>query len=204
MASTQIRNVVFDMGGVVLEWNPGRILAGFVRPSRCVRRCRAGAVRARGLARVQPRCAERGAADRAGRRARSGRPTAELAALLEAMRESLVTKPATVALIRTLQQRGIPLYCLSDMPLGVYRYLRERHDFWDAFSGIVISAHVKLVKPDAAIFRHLLTCHGLAAAETVFIDDMAGNVEGARACGMHAIQFHDIGQVQQQLQALLG
>ena len=203
MPEPLVQNVVFDMGGVVLEWNPEKILADFYSdaPLRA-------ALRQALFLHPDWRAFNRGEMDEAdliqGAVARSGRSAAELAALLDSMRESLVTKPATVELLRTLHGRGIPLYCLSDMPLSVYRYLRARHDFWDVFSGIVISAEVRLLKPEPAIYRHLLAQHGLVAGRTVFIDDMPGNAEGARACGMRAIQFHDIEQVRGELLPLLG
>jgi HAD superfamily hydrolase (TIGR01509 family) len=202
MSDAVVRNVVFDMGGVVLEWNPQKILADFYADAPLRSRLHEALF-------LHPDWREfnRGDLQEAAllRRAalRSGRPLPELAALLDSMRESLVTKPETVELLRGLQGRGIALYCLSDMPLSVYRYLRQRHDFWDAFSGIVISAEVRLLKPEPAIYRHLLSSHGLDAARTVFIDDLPGNAAGARACGMHAIQFHDIEQVRRELSALL-
>ena len=203
MSDPLVRNVVFDMGGVVLEWNPEKILADFYTKAPLRSTLRHALF-------LHPdwRAFNRGEmeeTDLLQRVAlRSERPLAELTGLLDSMRESLATKPATLELLRSLQRRGIPLYCLSDMPAGVYLYLRQRHDFWDAFSGIVISAQVRLLKPEPAIYRHLLTHHGLEAARTVFIDDLPGNVEGARACGMRAIQFRDIDQVRAELMPLLG
>jgi FMN phosphatase YigB (HAD superfamily) len=195
--------VVFDMGGVVLEWNPEKILADFYAEEAL-----RVALRSALFHNADWRAFNRGELDDADllRRAaqRSGRPLPELEALLDSMRESLVTKPATVELLRTLQRRAIPLYCLSDMPRSVYRHLRGRHDFWDLFSGIVISSEVRLLKPEPAIYRHLLDRHGLEAARTAFIDDLPANAEGARACGMHAIQFRDIEQVRRELFELLG
>jgi len=52
-----------------------------------------------------------------------------------------------------------------------------------------VSGTEKLIKPDPAIYRLALARWGVAAADTVFIDDNAANVEGARRVGMHAIHF---------------
>ena len=203
MSDAQVLNVVFDMGGVVLEWNPEKILADFYTeaPLRSTLR-HALFLHPDWKAFNRGEMEEQDLLQRVA--LRSDRPLGELTALLDSMRESLVTKPATVELLRSLQRRGIPLYCLSDMPSPVYDYLRQRHDFWDAFRGIVISAHVRLLKPDPAIYRHLLAHHGLEPARTVFIDDLPGNVEGARACGMRAIQFQNIAQVRAELAPLIG
>lgn len=203
MGVTRVTNVVFDMGGVLVEWDPRRILAGFYdgEPLR-------ESVNAALFSHPDWRAFNRGDL---GEEAllqrveqRSGRPAGELDRLLGAMRASLQPKPETVRLLRSLQARGVPLYCLSDMPAGVYDHLRSRLDFWDAFSGIVISSHVRLCKPEPAIYGHLLEAHGLEAARTVFIDDMPANVAGAREAGLQAIRFGDIAQVEAELLALLG
>jgi HAD superfamily hydrolase (TIGR01509 family) len=203
VSDAQVSNVVFDMGGVVLEWNPEKILADFYTEAPLRQ-----ALRQALFLHPDWRAFNRGELEEAELlqrvAERSLRPGEELTALLDSMRESLATKPETVELLRSLQRRGIALYCLSDMPHSVYDYLRRRHDFWDAFRGIVISAHVKLLKPEPAIFRHLLDQHGLEPARTVFIDDLPGNVDGARACGMRAIQFQTIEQVRAELLPLLG
>ncbi len=72
-------------------------------------------------------------------------------------------KPETVKLIRALQGQGTPLYCLSNMPASVYTHLRQRHNFWDAFSGIVISGEVQMMKPEPEVFMHLLATFNLRA-----------------------------------------
>jgi putative hydrolase of the HAD superfamily len=202
LANGAVKNVIFDLGGVLLEWNPDKLLAAFYSDLQL----RSILKRAlflhddwRLLNRGQlsePELIERVAV-------RTDRPLGELSALLDSMRESLDTKPATVALLRSLQARGIRLYCLSDMPSAVYEYLRKRHDFWDAFQGIVISAEVQLMKPEPAVFEYLLTRYQLRAAETVFIDDVSLNTEGARGSGLRAIQFQDIAQVERELLPML-
>ncbi|MEZ4658349.1 MAG: hypothetical protein R2911_12315 [Caldilineaceae bacterium] len=48
------------------------------------------------------------------------------------------------------------LYCLSNMPVERYAWLRQSHDFWPLFAGIIISGEIQLIKPDAAIYQHLL------------------------------------------------
>ncbi len=194
--------MVFDIGGVVVDWSPENILAAFYADEES-----RAALRQSLFLHPDWRSFNRGQIEEpellARVAARTRRSGAELASLLAAMRESLQAKPATVALLRSLQRRGVPLYCLSDMPASVYRYLRGRHDFWDAFSGIVISAHVQLLKPEPAIFAHLLQQHGLDAAETVFIDDLQVNTDAARASGMQAIRFQEIAQVERELLPLL-
>jgi epoxide hydrolase-like predicted phosphatase len=73
----------------------------------------------------------------------------------------------------------------------------------DAFDSIIISAEVGVMKPEARIFHIALQSMGVQPGEAVFVDDFAHNVEGARAVGMHAIQFSNPEQVRQELEAIL-
>jgi HAD superfamily hydrolase (TIGR01509 family) len=202
MNATRVKNVIFDLGGVLLEWNPAKILTDFYADPDLRRLLKESLFgHADWLALDRGTMSEAEVLARAEQR--TGRPAAELEALHAAMRESLHVKPDTVALLDSLHARGIPLYCLSNMSAAVYAYLRLRHDFWDRFRGIVISGEIQLLKPEPEIFTHLLERFGLEARETVFIDDMAANVEGARAVGMLGIQFSDAAECERRLMPML-
>jgi putative hydrolase of the HAD superfamily len=133
---------------------------------------------------------------------RAGRSVPELDSLFAVVRASLEPKLDTIALLRSLSARGVPLYCLTNMPPGTYGWLRQAHDFWDVFSGVVASGEVKLLKPERAIFELLLDRYGLVAADTVFIDDNAPNIVAARELGMHGILFRDARQCAAELRGL--
>jgi putative hydrolase of the HAD superfamily len=202
LVDISVRNVIFDLGGVLLDWNPDKILQSFYSDP-ALRTLFKGELFLHPEWRAHNRGTLREAELIESVRRRTGRPAAEVSALLHAVRESLVTKPDTVALLRSLHRRGIPLYCLSDMPVSVYAHVRLRHEFWDAFSGIIISGEVKMMKPEREVFEHLLTRFKLDPRQTVFIDDLPLNIEGARAVGLHAIQFRDAAQCAQELDALM-
>ena len=188
MVDTSVRNVIFDLGGVLLEWNPDKILRDFYSDSAL-----RDLLKSELFMHPEWQAHDRGTLRETelieNVRARTGRPAAEVSALLHAVRESLAAKPETVALLRSLHRRGIPLYCLSNMPVSLYAHVRLRHEFWDAFSGIVISGKVKMMKPEREMFEHLLTLFKLDPRQTVLVDDLLPNIEGARAVGLHAIQF---------------
>jgi putative hydrolase of the HAD superfamily len=197
-----MRNVIFDLGGVVLDWNPDRILDTFYDDAE-VR----AAMKTAMFQHPDWLAMDRGTlteAEVVGRlEQRSGRAASELTRLLEAVRESLKPKPDTVALLERLAQRGVPLYCLSNMPATTFAYLRDRYAFWPAFRGIVISGEIRMVKPDPEIFRHLLQRYELEPAATVFVDDHAPNVEAARSLGLHTVWFRDAAQCTGELEPLL-
>jgi putative hydrolase of the HAD superfamily len=199
------RAVIFDLGGVVLDWRPRELLRRFYPgPGEPLRATVWRAVfdhpdwldLDRGVlshAEAIPRFA-----------ARTARPQAEMARLLVAVRDSLQPLPETVAVMRRLAAAGVPLYCLSNMHAEIAAWLVETHDFWPLFRGIVFSAHERCIKPDPAIFRLLLERHGLEAGDTAFVDDHPANVEAARQLGLHAIAFTDAARCEAALQAWLG
>ncbi len=75
--------------------------------------------------------------------------------------------------------------------------------FEDVFDAMIISAELRVAKPDPAIFRIALEKFGVAPAEAVFLDDFPANLAGARAVGMHAIHFTQPGQALAELNQIL-
>jgi putative hydrolase of the HAD superfamily len=196
-----VRNVVMDLGGVMLEWNPDHLLTRF-EPDRVLR----GQLRA-AIFGQDWHLFDRGRVSEAeliGRlELRTGQTRERLAEIIEAVRESLREKPETVALVRALRERGFDIYCLSNMPGPIYEHLRGRHTFWDVFRGVVVSGEIQLMKPEPEIYLHLLERFGLQAAESVFIDDMQANVDAAKGVGLHALRFQNASQCQQDFDELL-
>jgi putative hydrolase of the HAD superfamily len=188
-----MKNVIFDVGGVLLDWNPGRIMEDlYVDPAERAAMREIIFHHADWLELDRGTLSESDLLVRVAERAE--RPVPELARLFEAVRESLQPKLDTVALLASLAVRRVPLYCLTNMPPGVYAWLRERFEFWELFAGIVASGEINLVKPQPEIFEYLLNRYGLVAADTVFIDDHAANIDAARALGLHAILFQNAQQ----------
>jgi len=107
-----------------------------------------------------------------------------------------------VVILGELRDAGVPLYAITNYSREKWAESRPRFPFLDDFRGVVVSAHERLVKPDPAIYRVLLDRYGLTAADCVFIDDSAKNVEGARTIGMHALHFVSPEQLRVDLKAL--
>jgi putative hydrolase of the HAD superfamily len=196
-----VRNVVMDLGGVMLEWNPDQLLTRF-EPDPVLR----GQLRASIFGRDW-HLFDRGRVTEVELLARlelcTGHRRELLVEIVEAVRESLREKPETVALVKAFRQRGFDIYCLSNMPGPIYEHLRRRHTFWDVFRGIVVSGEIQLMKPEPEIYLHLLERFGLQPAESVFIDDLQVNVDAAKGVGLHAIRFQNAIQCQQDFDALL-
>jgi putative hydrolase of the HAD superfamily len=197
-----VRNVIFDLGGVVFDWNPDHIVSR-VQPVPELQ----ASLKAALFGHADWRRFDRGTLTEAELierlQARLGATRQEVEVILDAVRNSLVEKPDTLELIRALKGQGTPLYCLSNMPASVYTHLRGRHNFWDVFSGIVISGEIQLMKPEPEVFLHLLETFSLRAQECVFVDDLPANVESARQVGLHAVLFKDAAQCGRELDRIL-
>lgn len=92
--------------------------------------------------------------------------------------------------IRAMKRAGYRVYILSNYGSWTYEKTREHAlNFLEYVDGAIFSYQVKLIKPDAAIFRALFEKYGVQADECVFLDDLPANIEGAKAVGMHGIVF---------------
>jgi putative hydrolase of the HAD superfamily len=202
-ARKTIRNVIFDFGGVLVSWRPQEIIDSFYAEQELRE-----ALRLHAFQHDDWLDMDRGTLDEASvvRRcaARMARPESELRALFDHVRAALTPIEPTVALLRELRERSdLRLYGLSNMSETFFAYLDGRHDFFKLFDGIVVSAAVKLLKPEPEIYEHLRERFELDFAESVFIDDLARNVESARGVGLPAIQFTSTDQVRRELATLL-
>jgi len=97
----------------------------------------------------------------------------------------------TVAILGELHVAGIRCYALSNWSAETFPVARERYPFLAWFDGIVLSGEEGVVKPEPEIFQTLLERHGLVPSRTVFVDDSPANVVAAAALGLVAIRFHD-------------
>lgn len=194
-------DVVFDLGGVVVRWQPDRLIAAvFDAPALRAR------VRSAFIDHPDWLELDRGALTReeAVRRAaaRLDLPEAVVGDFLDRVPASLTPVAETVALMRRVRAAGHRLFCLSNMQHASIAHLERAHDYWDLFAGCVISSRIGLIKPEPAIYAHLLARFGLDAAQTVFIDDTAANLPPAAAFGMRTIRFEDAVQCARELAAL--
>ena len=89
----------------------------------------------------------------------------------------------TVEILEDLRQRSTPLYAITNFNQDKFRETLER------FAFLGVSGDERILKPDPAIYRLLLDRNSLAASSCVFIDDSEKNVRGAEAVGMKAIHF---------------
>ncbi len=184
-----IKNIIFDMGGVLIEWNPRRMIAayGFSSEEAALLYKVIFADGLWGLTDDGTLTAEEAAA-----RAREALPESLHAAATElfcAWWERFFCNIAGMGdLLRELKANGYRLYLLSNVSKTVYAYL-SRIDGVACFDGVFISAEQGCAKPARRIYEGLLARFSLAAEQCHFIDDNAPNIEGARAVGIGGTVF---------------
>jgi putative hydrolase of the HAD superfamily len=197
-----IKNVVFDAGGVLLKWDPPAVIARLYPDPELQ-----AVVRQQIFEHQDWLEFDRGTYDEAAAAEHfarlSGRSVAETRTLIRATREALEPIEGTIDLVEELVAAGVHLYLLSNMPVSTIEYLLGRYPFFGHFKQLVISGAILLVKPEPAIYKHLVEKTGIVPAESVFIDDLLKNVIAARECGLHAIQFRDPQSCRTELRAYL-
>ena len=97
--------------------------------------------------------------------------------------------PGMLDIINGLKAKGVGVYGLTNWPAATFAEARRRFKTIASIDNYVVSSSVKLVKPDPAIYKLLMTKFGLNAHECVFIDDRVDNVNAAISLGMSGIVY---------------
>ncbi len=193
--------VVFDVGGVLLDWDPRHLYRKLFDDEREMERflaevCTLEWHEAADLGTPVARsCAELAA---------SHPEQAELIWAWAHRGEEMIAGEidASVEILRELRARGVRCYALTNMEAETFPIRRPRFEFFALFDGIVVSGLERIAKPDAEIFERLLERFGLTAQATLMIDDSPANVAAARAVGMQAIQFCSAPRLRRSLEDL--
>jgi 2-haloacid dehalogenase len=192
--SAPIEAVVFDIGGVLLDWNPRHLYRKLFDDEDAMNRfldevCTLDWHAAHDLGTpFAVSCA---------RLAATHPEQAELIWAWGRRTEEMVAGPisGTVEILRALKQRGLGCYALTNMEAETYPRRLERYDFLGWFDGTVVSSAEGVAKPDSEIFRRLLRRFALTAETTLMVDDSAPNVAAAAALGMQAVRFESPAQL---------
>ena len=186
-------NIVFDLGGVVFRWQPELLVASVFEDRRTRELVLREIIQHPDWIELDRGTLSLASAIRRGA-ARTGLPDPEIGRLFGAVPVSLTPINETIELIRRLATTANKLFVLSNMHHASIAYLEEQHDFWGAFTGLVISCRINKVKPETQIYEYLLAEYELDPTETIFIDDMQENLDAAALLGIRTIRFLDSAQ----------
>ena len=180
--------VVFDIGNVLVRWNPRNLFRKTMKDEARMERLLAAALSMDFIALTDI------AADFSTAIAERARAFPEFAHELHLFDERWVETiggpiEENVALMKRLKAAGRPVYALSNFATVKFAIARKMFDFLGEFDEAVISGHVGAVKPDPRIFEVLFERVGRPPEELLFVDDQLKNIEAAQALGMPAIHF---------------
>jgi len=182
------RTVVFDLGGVLIDWNPRHLYRKmFDDEAEMERFLREICSYAWNLQMDRGMPFEDGVAT-------FSQKYPDMAPYIEAFCirwEEMIEGPidGTVEILRRLQARGVPLYALSNWSAQTWPFARDRFTFLELFKGLVISGFEGTMKPEEKIFRILLERHDIDPAAAVFVDDRVENVAVAERLGIRGVHF---------------
>ena len=201
---SKIKNIVFDFGGVLIDWNPRYLYRSYFAGDE-----------ERMEWFLQNVCTYPWNIQMDG-----GKPFAEGVEELTAQHPEWAEAigvyhtrwtemiggevEGTASLIKRLKAAGYRVFGLTNWSMETYPLIRDNYEVFSLFEGVVVSGEEHLLKPEARIYRCLLNRYGLNAEESVFLDDNADNVAGAEAVGMEAIRFESAEQAEQELKSRFG
>lgn len=116
----------------------------------------------------------------------------ELQKFLDNLIDVVKTYPYTVSWITNMKEKGLKVYLLSNYPKTWFElHEKERFGFTHLVDGKVVSAFVKMAKPDKRIYEYLMDTYDIKAEESIFFDDKVENVEAAKQLGINGHVFTD-------------
>lgn len=196
-----VRNVIFDLGAVLIEWDPALAFADVFT----TREAAEGWMRSidfPGWNRLQDG-GRSFAAGIAAARAEHGDLARPLEGYLAAFPVTIEKPvPGSWEIAESLAASGVPLFAITNWAAETWPHALETYPRLDGiFRDIVVSGQVGQLKPQPEIYRQLLDRNGLMAGECLFIDDSPANVAGARAIGMDAVHFVGADDLARELRA---
>lgn len=193
--------VLFDLGAVLVDWNPRYLYREHFGDEAAMERflsqvCPPEWIRAMDAGQpVEQAIAER---------SRMFPAYAGLIAMWDSHWEVMLRDAIheTVEVLSELRARRTRLFALTNWSAENFPIAFRRFEFFRWFEDIVVSGEVGLVKPDPRIYRLAIERCRLAPAKTVFIDDNTDNVAAGSKAGLHSIRFTDAARLRADLQAI--
>ena len=184
-----IKNVIFDYGNVLVDWNPAYLFLPVFNGDE--EKCRF----------FTDHICNREWFTRMDRGESMDVCVAELQALHPEYADAIALFrdrwfdmchgdiPGMLDIIQDLKQKGYGVFGLTNWPAETFVEARRRFKTLASIDNYVVSSSVKLAKPEPEIFQLLLSKYNLKADECVFIDDRKDNVNAAIALGMKGIVY---------------
>lgn len=193
-----IETIVFDLGGVLIDWNPRYLYRKiFANEEEMENFLATVATMEWHLEQDRGRTTEEATTLLLSQHPRYEREIEAYYARWDEMFDGPLD--GTVDVLWEIRASGLPLYALTNWSAEVFPLAREQYEFLQWFDDIIVSGEERIIKPDRRIYDVLVQRTGLDPATTVFIDDSRPNVLAAEELGFTAIQFRGAAQLRGEL-----
>lgn len=195
-----IRAVVFDIGGVLLDWDPRHLYRQLIDDADEMERFLAEVCTGAWNATLD---AGRSFDEACAELAAEHPDRADLIHAWKRQADMIAGEvPGTAAIVDRLAEGRVPLYLLTNMPAAVFDERQATYRVLQRFDGAVVSGRDGVMKPTQEAFAYVAGRFGLDPAATLFIDDSPANVEAARAAGYVAHHFTSAEHLATELRSL--
>jgi len=201
MSKSKINAIIFDFGGVLVDWNPHNLYRRFFQnPQEIDKFLSEINFSEWNLQQDKGRSFAQGVAELTTKFPQHS----ELIRAYSDLWEDSIVGPinGSVEILRELIKAGYSIYGLSNWSSEKFPIAFNKYDFFKLFDGIVISGDVKVAKPDPAIFEIILKMINRSPGECLLIDDSASNIDAANKLGFNTILFKSPQQLQLELQKM--
>lgn len=179
-----IKNIVFDMGNVLIEWNPVKIISRFVEDARDVAAINAALFSNPDWAKLDEGTVTEEDILNGAKAALPERLHDDLEEVMDNWHYCMPVIVENNDLVKHLKDSGYGVYLLSNANKRFHSYNRECVPCLKFMDGCMISADEKCTKPSSEIYEKFFKKFDLNPEECLFIDDLSQNCEGARNAGM--------------------
>ncbi|MBS6196331.1 MAG: HAD family phosphatase [Clostridiales bacterium] len=197
-----IKNIVFDVGRVLVEYDPDKYMKGLGFDDAAMK-----AVNEAMFLHPLWNESDRGVLSTAelleGFVKNNPAYEAEIRRAYGSVEGTIQPLDYAVPWVKELKERGYRLYILSNYAEDTFQRTKCKMGFLPYMDGVVFSYQCKLVKPEPEIYRYLCDTYQLIPSESVFLDDRADNIEAAKEAGLYGIQFFGYEQGSRELEELL-
>jgi epoxide hydrolase-like predicted phosphatase len=128
----------------------------------------------------------------------------EIAHIFNLRTELMYPIDSNVRVLPELKKRGFMLYYLSNFPMDIFEEIKGGYYFFRYFDGGIISSEARVSKPDSRIYEVILNKYSLVPGESLFIDDLEINVKAAECIGMKGLCTFGSLEISEKIEAALG
>jgi 2-haloacid dehalogenase len=199
MTTQKITAIIFDFGGVLVDWNPRNLYQQYFPDQPQAMEDFLNEIKFMEWNALQDK----------------GRTFAEGAAILSAefphyrdlihayfenWEKSIVGQiDESVKILAALKDKGYPVYGLSNWSAETFPIARKKYQVFELLDDYVLSGDVNLIKPGPEIFEYSLNKFGKTAQESLFIDDSEPNILTAKKLGFDTVHFTSPAQLRNEL-----